>query len=398
MLALKVAPEKLLVVEGLRGLACFVVLVFHLSLAFFPYLHAATQDSVNYPIQHWIYHSPLAFFYSGAAAVYVFFVLSGYILTTVALRSDAPKQRVLGMALRRYPRLMLPALVSCCLAYLVFTWVEVDKSALSAWMQSYGDFQPTLKGAVYSGAISSFFTYGRSPYNPVLWTMFVELFGSMLIYALCWNKLVYKIPLLALMIALITLVLTGTGTLALELGLGMLAFLGGYGFSQIGVHLKPYMQKHIAWVCLVVGLYLAGAHGGSAAYHWINQYLGGYTDLVCYVLAAFLLVYAVIFNPRLNVLLSTRVLVWMGKMSFSVYLLHILVMTTLGVWVFNAAYALSAQYVVAAWVACVSVIGGAYLLAWGFYYGVDAPAMRLSRVLSNLGLRTYAVLANVRWR
>lgn len=396
---LKIAPEKLLVVESVRGLACFVVLLSHLSLTFFPYLHnAAGPDSLNYPIQHWIYHSPLAFFYSGSAAVSVFFALSGYILAMVVFRSATPKKRVLGMAFRRYPRLMLPALASCCLAYLVLTGIEVDKSALTAWIQQYGDFQPTLKGAIYSGAIRSFFAYGYSPYNPVLWTMFIELLGSVVVYALCWNKLVVKIPFLALIVALVTVVLTVTETVHLVVGLGMLAFLGGYGFSQLGAYLKPYMQSHMPWLFLVMGLYLAGAHSGSAAYGWITLLLGVYTDLLCHCLAALLLVYAVIFNPRLHALMAAHLPVWMGKMSFSVYLLHLLVINTLGVVVFNTIYALAAVYVVAALAACVGVIIGAYLLGWVFYYGVDAPAMRLSRALSEIGLRGYAVLTNIRWR
>jgi len=37
--------EKVLSVESIRGVACFMVLLSHLSLTFFPYLHAFNGEA-----------------------------------------------------------------------------------------------------------------------------------------------------------------------------------------------------------------------------------------------------------------------------------------------------------------------------------------------------------------
>jgi len=60
---------------------------FTAKLYFFPYLHAfkgKADPNIN-GIQYFIHESSFAFFFSGFVAVYMFFVLSGFILTMVAL-------------------------------------------------------------------------------------------------------------------------------------------------------------------------------------------------------------------------------------------------------------------------------------------------------------------------
>ena len=73
--------------ESIRGLACLAVVFSHLAMSFFPYLHHFDPNEVT--DLAWVdavHHSPFAFFYSGDAAVFVFFVLSGYVLSYATLR------------------------------------------------------------------------------------------------------------------------------------------------------------------------------------------------------------------------------------------------------------------------------------------------------------------------
>ena len=156
---------KLLAVEGVRGLACFMVLLSHLALTFFPYAKDIVgEQGANYPIQTFLFDSPLGFFYSGTAAVFIFFVLSGYILTVVALKPDLqPRLRILSMSIKRYPRLMLPALFSCLFAYVTFQYIP----QVSTYQQTiYGDFNYSFIGAIYSGAIDVFFRFRPERLQP----------------------------------------------------------------------------------------------------------------------------------------------------------------------------------------------------------------------------------------
>ena len=73
--------DKIDSVDGVRGLACLMVILSHLSLIFFPYVFSGRVSEMRSDIEYYIYHSPLTFFYSGTSAVFIFFTLSGFILT-----------------------------------------------------------------------------------------------------------------------------------------------------------------------------------------------------------------------------------------------------------------------------------------------------------------------------
>lgn len=74
--------------ESLRGIACIAVVLSHLLGVFYPQLHNFSKSTLpQFPILETIHNSPFAFFYSGTGAVFVFFVLSGYVLTLSSLKA-----------------------------------------------------------------------------------------------------------------------------------------------------------------------------------------------------------------------------------------------------------------------------------------------------------------------
>ncbi|WP_268237283.1 acyltransferase family protein [Franconibacter daqui] len=176
-------PRKLLHVDGLRGVACLMVVLSHLALIFYPGLHDPTLINNN-SIINFIFNSPLPFIYSGTAAVYIFFTLSGYILTHAFLSGGDMLNNATTMTTKRYFRLAIPATASCIFCWLVLSNETPGRELLSAWIQSYTVASPSFLNALYSGAVSAFFGDG-SAYNPVLWTMKIELLGSFLTYFIC---------------------------------------------------------------------------------------------------------------------------------------------------------------------------------------------------------------------
>ncbi|WP_281561714.1 acyltransferase [Thalassomonas sp. RHCl1] len=371
--------DKLLAVEGLRGIACFMVVLSHLSLIFYPYLHNFNAaDSTGYDIQNLIHHSPFTFFFSGSAAVYIFFVLSGYILTKVALRSQPSLSRISSMAIKRYPRLMLPALISCLLAVTIFQFVGMPGSDMIHSINNYGDFDYSLTGALYNGTIDTFFLSGQSLYNPVLWTMKVELLGSFIIYFLCMNKASFNIPFLSIISLVILLALTGLKLIGTGLTAGLVAFYGGYYFCRYG----RMIPLKIAIPLLLTGLYLAGAHNGSSSYALIESIVGQKTYILGNFLSGFFLVYAVIFSDRINGVFSGKLPVFMGKVSFSVYLIHLPLLSTLGFYLFELSFGYSNSYHLSALSASVLTVAVVYLGAVYFYKYVDLTGMKISNLFA----------------
>lgn len=163
--------SKINAAESIRGLACMAVVLSHITNIFFPFLHNfdKLQTSGNTVID-FIHHSPFGFLYSGTGAVYVFFVLSGYVLAYAVLSKPNIPLKIESMFLKRYPRLAIPALVSCLLAYVV-TFAHIDTTHLpSNWMSKFGAESPTLSLAIYEG-LFRLFIFGKSTLNWVLWSM-----------------------------------------------------------------------------------------------------------------------------------------------------------------------------------------------------------------------------------
>ena len=89
------STQKINAAESIRGLACLAVVLSHLSLTFFPQLHNFGESAVQqYNFFALLHNSPLAFFYSGTGAVFVFFVLSGYVLSLSSLNKPNATERL----------------------------------------------------------------------------------------------------------------------------------------------------------------------------------------------------------------------------------------------------------------------------------------------------------------
>ena len=109
-------PGKDYSLETLRGLAAVSVLFWHLMLGFFPEssgifpltdVHKAINTNILFGLIH------------GSAAVVFFFVLSGFVLTRYLFISGDASRIFLG-ALKRWPRLALPVLITVLFSWLLF--------------------------------------------------------------------------------------------------------------------------------------------------------------------------------------------------------------------------------------------------------------------------------------
>ena len=188
--------------ESIRGLAAVQVVLLHFISAFAPDLLYALPAAA--PIAAFIHLSPLYFLYDGYSAVYIFFVLSGYVLTRSFERNLAnPPSQILA----RIVRLGLPASAAVLVAavtMLAFGRPNVAAGELSgsSWFTSQWDTHVSLIPVVRDIAANALFLgYSNLPgvaflapwQQPVeqsfvapLWTLSIEFYGSMIVLALCW--------------------------------------------------------------------------------------------------------------------------------------------------------------------------------------------------------------------
>src|ERR1700722_13146834 len=114
--------RKLVPLEGLRGIAAAVVVLYHLVLGF-------TAKGVGVvPHGHGPFDVVLQFMLgmlNGGAAVAEFFVLSGFILS-LPFAKEREISRVLVATLKRWPRLAALTLIACVFAWALIKWSGHD--------------------------------------------------------------------------------------------------------------------------------------------------------------------------------------------------------------------------------------------------------------------------------
>jgi peptidoglycan/LPS O-acetylase OafA/YrhL len=188
--------------ESIRGLAALQVLLLHFFAAFAPDLVFALPAGAA--VAGVIHLSPLYFLYDGYSAVYIFFALSGYVLSRSFERHLAqPASQVPA----RVIRLGLPALAATLVAAAtmsIFGKLNVPAGILSGseWFAAQWNTDISIISIIRDGTINALFLGYRglpgvaflAPWQqPVeqslvapLWTLSIEFYGSMIVLGLCW--------------------------------------------------------------------------------------------------------------------------------------------------------------------------------------------------------------------
>jgi peptidoglycan/LPS O-acetylase OafA/YrhL len=156
--------------DAVRGLAAIAVVFRHLAITL-PAVADATRSHGLTPLNILLF-SPLAAVLDGTAAVVIFFVLSGYVL---ALSYEGGRQTYPGFIARRIARLWVPYIVAVTIAMILATIVgDTLVSPASHW------FNARWQGSVSIGVILqhlSLVGHYRDfhQYVPVIWSLTDEM-------------------------------------------------------------------------------------------------------------------------------------------------------------------------------------------------------------------------------
>ncbi|MEM9327170.1 MAG: acyltransferase [Bacteroidota bacterium] len=308
---------KLRHLEGLRGLAALVVLFAHLKYTFRPTLSedvlAYLEDQLGYVLAR-VIHSPLNAVVNGELAVYVFWFMSAYVISLKPFRGG-DTIALLRSVTKRYFRLMIPALASSLIAYFLLArgWMfHLEVAELmgpnGGWHRQFYGFDPDFWLAVRSGLWDAFFDFSfYRTYNPSLWTMKVELYGSFLCFALLGLTRGHRMRWIIYLALVIWTVLSAKFPL-LSFLLGF--FLSDYDNSRGATPAPPRSKAFdVSFILLFI---LAIAWGGRPNFYG-----------VVYVLLCAALTVSVLRSDFLKRLLGSRPMVWLGRISFGLYLLHL---------------------------------------------------------------------------
>jgi peptidoglycan/LPS O-acetylase OafA/YrhL len=367
-------PGKVQYLEGLRGIAALQVVLLHFVSGFLP-------DTAEHAI------APLHVLWDGHTAVYVFFLISGAVLTPSFARGGAwPRQ-----ALKRLIRLGVPVAAAAVLALLLLMampdahliaarltgsgWLAMDSNA--ALKLTHLMREITLDSLILGYREYTLFApiAGRLPLlehalNAPAWSLHLELYGSFLLLGLVMLRA--RSPRVHAAAVILCAVLFGTHP--------MFLFVIGHLFAaRLG---KP-PRAAIGAALIVLGLAMSATKDWTVL-ETVRVAIAQYAPVAAPNLfqfqsqgAAVALFVGVLLSPLAQRLLSScRQL---GRLSFSIYLSHFPILFTLACAGFIPLAGVLPRPAAVA-ITFIGFVAVVLLVAEGFERVVDRPAVRLSRL------------------
>ena len=361
-------PARLEPLDGLRGTAAVIVVSFHV-------LHYVTlSDSAR---SLWL-ASPLGVLVNGTAAVHLFFLLSGYVLSLTLARDLGPP----GLAryyVRRVFRIQPPYM-----AAVVFAWVasigyaRLGSHSLTAVLGCIHIPSPLLPRALAFPSAA----FGQLS---VGWSLYVELAVSAVFPLIFWSgrRVHALVPVLASLgsLFLLTPFPAGMGFLifALDFALGTLLYLERDRAERWCGRL-PTAGVALLGVAVVVLWQLP--HTVSVLQTGTTPFDPGHTrlELLSMGFGCALLLVGALHLPAWRRLFSSRPAVFFGRISYSLYLVHL---TLLLLWFCRMAHAQTPLWTAVPLFVGLLAVSTAVALA-GFHF-VELPSIRAGRALIRAG-------------
>jgi len=331
--------HKIKYLEGLRGVAALMVLFGHLTITCFiteqQNLYSIINEFEIYTIFKLFIINSINRMVDGNLAVWIFWVLSSYVISIQFFRNTESSDKVLvGYFSKRYFRLVVPVFFSIMLAYLLLRFGLMYNHNLankiglpysSGWLNSLYSFEPDFLRAIKSGVFSVFFKSNGSDYNPVLWSIQNEFLGSLFTFSVFGvirhNSKRYILYFLIFVVLI-----------ALHM-LWLSAFLFGhilcdYDFSDLDDRLLNYLKKTENFVHrynLVVLMFSIL----FVVFKRELMLLAGIPEYYHQLILSIFIVYICLRNKYYQSLFSLSLPFWLGNISFGLYVIHLPILCSL---------------------------------------------------------------------
>lgn len=372
--------------DGLRGvLASVVVLEHFLKIFYFSAFMSSAAIYQQISLTDLLAFPPFTFLHNGAWAVSAFFVLSGFVLTHSLRSKPFDLKQTPVFLIRRYLRFAIPVFVSLLVVYFIFIFdleyfsgiIELTGTKLPP---TFADNPPSMPVILYQGFVSALFNFDFK-YNPVLWTMTYEIYGSLMVFGYCaiysttvrftsFNRTKVKAIILLFMLILFK------GDILQTFVFGIIC----YEFMPVMEKLANTRWKK--WLWFVVGFLLINVWVRGGVDHPMNIFNLTYNEAkdeyIYNGLGAVAILMILLNSSRLQSFFTLPLLATLGKLSFSIYLTHFLILITLTSWLFTVVPGTFEQKVALSVFVSLPVI---WVVGNLFYRFVDNPTVKMVQYL-----------------
>jgi peptidoglycan/LPS O-acetylase OafA/YrhL len=357
--------ERLDYLDSLRGIAALLVVLHHLYQT-----SPFWSDFVRF--------SPLRLLLNGRSSVIFFFVLSGFVLAYGIWRGDQQTHFV-QFAARRLARIYLPFLAAGLVA--IFAMVFVSAGPLADTAITFNEMWPAP--ITWRSAVEHLLLLGNEQgvsINSPSWSLVYEIRISMLIPAFC--VLLVRSRTRFLVSSLVVYVLTDL-------------LMAAQGKTLVPYEAETLLDNLLVTIhfagCFIVGIFLARAATEKA--DWLYRMRSHlkmpiavfallllliFRDPTCTAGSALVLVLA-LNTKRLQDVLRKPAFLFLGRISFSLYLTHALVLQTV-------VRALDGS--VPLWLCLVLTLLLVVPVATLFYRNIEEPSLAFSKRIARARIPT----------
>ena len=359
--------------DALRGIAALVVVIYHAAMTNFVLAHETYGFAeISNPLLHAIAYTPLRIFWSGTEAVWLFFLLSGFVLHRATLNINFAWRAYFPSRLLRLYGPVLCVVIASFIIWKLFPFTPDEKAKVlvPSVMENYGPLSALRDATLITG------TSGQiGPLWSLQWEILFSIFLPLYLLA---NR---YFPKTGLFIGICSFV--AGETYGSELLIYMPLFYFGMFLSSTLENnpLTLKLQSYRRLKSVMITFLLLAISALLITIRWtipnqlqfasdrtgINLQLISSTS-ACLGMAMLIVVF--VSSTSLEGFVSTRPVKLLAKISFSLYLVHALV--------FNLLYDVMGPSVIAA----LMMVFCSFILAIIFYYYVESPIHQYSRKLS----------------
>ncbi len=309
-------------IDGIRGWAALSVVALHFLVGLFGDLFPILQSG-------WF-----AFIFDGSLSVSIFFILSGDALS-IPFFSNRSTKTTARLVLSRYFRLTFPVAICCFTVYLLMKLGAIFNTEAAAvvrsdlWLKQFLQFEPSLLGVVRYSLYDVYINHSNEiSYNPFLWTISIEMVGSVVVFL---NIFVFKYirkPLLILAIQCIFFFVFGSPMYLFIVGMLL-------GYFRKSDHFERALNKRNNYIYLltfcVIAFFISIISKTELSIFGIELQNLITSDRVHGVRAA-LLVYLIYSSRDLLHFFRSKLSHFLGEISFPLYVVQFIVLASFSSW------------------------------------------------------------------
>ncbi|WP_379970588.1 acyltransferase family protein [Ectobacillus sp. sgz5001026] len=367
--------NRLVELDSLRGLASLTVVMGHFTGVYSILLTTQYLGFKN--IIEWLKFTPLHIVYAGHEAVLLFFILSGFVLTLPFLHRK--QQKFIPFMIKRIFRIYTPIIVMVLIAVIAkkYFYDNLGFKGLSDWINlKWSD--PISFKMIFQHVTLIFqpdFEYGL---NPVLWSLshevrvyFILPFLVPLILKLNWKTNFVICGVLLIIGALINKV-THIYLFGFDITVMYIpAFIIGIMLAKYRDIIKEFYIKRlnisfkIALILVAVLLY---------TYTWLFPNLKILHNTIfnegSIMIGASLFIVIALSSKNVSSFLSKPILVFFGKISYSLYLYHFVVLLSFLYILYNT---------ISTWMILIIAFCVSLIVSYLSYKYIETPSNQLAR-------------------